>query len=320
MSELYSLHRLTLKAPGEPLFAALSAAIPSLSRRQAREAISAGLVKVDGALVAEPKATLADSASVVCDLRHGIAKIRHAQKHGAATTAEERPFTIVYEDADIVIVNKAAGIISAPVNKGEHGHVGELLRHYWRKKGRDARFIGTVHRLDRDTSGCLCFALTREAQRLILPQFASHSAARTYRCLVMGQPRQDSDRISGKLGRGHDGRRSVVDEDEPGKEAVSHFTVLNRFARGAELEVRLETGRTHQIRVHLAAIGCPVYGDRVYATRFKPKDPKLVLPKSPRLMLHAHALSLDQPTSGRRVEAVAPPPPVFADFITLLRT
>jgi 23S rRNA pseudouridine1911/1915/1917 synthase len=320
MAELYSLHRLTLDAPGKHLFAALAEAVPGMSRRQAREAIVAGLVKVGGDLVLQPKQLLSERVAVVCDLRHGINKIRKAQKFGGAGPALERPFTILHEDEDLVVVDKAAGVLSAPTESGEHGHVPELLRKYWSSKGRDVRFIGLIHRLDKETSGCLCFALTREAQRLCAAQFAAHSATRAYRCLVIGAPRRDKDRIVGKIGRGHDGRRAVVQEDEPGKDAVTNYTVLNRYRLGCELEAQLETGRTHQIRVHLAQIGCPVYGDRVYARHLprhllaKARD----LPKPPRMMLHAITLSLDHPTNGRRLVVTAPKPAVFGEFAKLL--
>jgi 23S rRNA pseudouridine1911/1915/1917 synthase len=325
MAELYSLHRLTVAAAGEPLFAVLATALPGLSRHRAREAVSAGLVKVDGATVIEPKHLLGDGpAKLECDLRHGIKSPLRARLHAEAAPTE-KPFTIIHADASLVVVNKTAGVISAPMHKAgedgppERGHVPELLRRVFRKQGRELRFIGVVHRLDKDTSGCLCFALTREAQRLLAAQFASHAASRTYRCFVTKAPRKDQDTIVGNLGRGADGRRALVDEDEPGKESVTHFRVLRRFTHGAELEVRLETGRTHQIRVSLAAIGCPVYGDHLYLShRPKAKD-QAPPPKAPRLMLHAHVLALDHPATGERLEVVAPIPPVFAEFAKQLR-
>jgi 23S rRNA pseudouridine1911/1915/1917 synthase len=325
MPELYSLHRLTIAAAGEPLFAALANALPGLSRHLARQAVSAGLVTVAGTAVLEPKHALpAGDTAIECDLRHGIKAPLRARLH-EATPPAEKPFTIIYEDHALVVVNKAYGVLSAPQQKAgamdppERGHVPELLRRAFRKQGRDLRFIGVVHRLDKETSGCLAFALNREAQRLLGVQFATHAAGRTYRCLVTRAPRKDEDTITGTIGRDLEGRRALVDEDEPGKESITHFRVLHRFRLGAELEVRLETGRTHQIRVSLAAIGCPVYGDRVYGLRVRPIPGAPALPKAPRLMLHAHLLALDHPLSGQRIEAVAPIPPAFAEFAKLLR-
>ncbi len=321
MPELYSLHRVTLQAAGEPLFAALAAAIPGMSRHLAREAIMAGLVTIAGKVIAEPKHPLpATPVNVACDLGHGVRKTLLAQKHGGGAETTGKAFTILHQDADIVVVDKAAGVLSAPTVAGEHGHVPELLRTAWRKQGRRVGYIGLIHRLDRETSGCLCFAMTREAQRLMAAQFSSHSASRTYRCLVSGHLREDHTTLSGKIGRGQDGRRAVVDDEEAGKDAVTHIAVLRRFALGAELEARLETGRTHQIRVQLADLGCPVWGDRVYGKRIEQRErrsPK-PLPKPSRMMLHASLLEFDHPSSGKRLKIEAPLPAVFADFAKLL--
>ena len=138
MPELYSLHRLNLDDAGQPLFAALAAAIPGLSRHQARQAVSAGLVTVQGARVLEPKAPLPAHARIECDLRHGIKKPFLAKVH-AEVAPTEKPFLILHEDSSLVVVDKAAGVISAPSERGEHGHVPELLRRAWRKRGRDVK-------------------------------------------------------------------------------------------------------------------------------------------------------------------------------------
>ncbi len=333
MTELYALHRIALPANAGPLFEAVSAALSGLSRRQARETVSAGLVKVDGLTVLEPKHALPDhKVRIEVDLRHGIKAPLRARIH-AEVAPSVKPFTILHEDSSVIVLNKASGIVSAPTHKPgsralgavERGHVPELLRRAFRKQGRDLKFIGVVHRLDKDTSGCLCFALTREAQRLLSIQFSSHAAARTYRCYTKRSPREDADTIRAALGHGEDGKRAVVDDDEPGKESVTHFKVLRRFAqagidRGAELEVDLETGRTHQIRVTLGSIGCPVYGDRVYGERMRTRldEEAKPPPKAPRLMLHAHRLALDHPLTGERLVVTAPLPPDFVDFAKLL--
>jgi 23S rRNA pseudouridine1911/1915/1917 synthase len=322
-SDLYSLHRLTLTAPGEFLFAALSVSLPGLSRHMAREAIMAGLVELDGRPAREPKLVLPESGQVTVDLRHGIKRALIARIHDVAAPTG-KPFTILYDDADVLVVDKSAGILSAPnPSKGtgeppERGHLPELIRRAFRKQGRELNYLGVVHRLDKDTSGCICFGLTREAQRMLSAQFASHAAGRTYRCLVMGQPRNDRDTLRSKLGHGDDGRRTVVDEDEAGKESVTHFTVLRRMQQGSELEVTLETGRTHQIRVTLADIGCPVYGDKIYS--FRPRKNQVPPPRAPRLMLHAAELAFDHPRSGARITTTAPIPPEFTEFAQVMDT
>jgi 23S rRNA pseudouridine1911/1915/1917 synthase len=340
MAELYSLHRLTIAAEGEALFAALANAIPGLSRHKARLAISAGLVKVGGTTVIEPKHPLGAASKVECDLRHGIKAAFRAKVH-ANVAPSAKPFEIIYQDTQVVVVDKAAGVVSAPTHKPgvttpDRGHVPELLRRVYRKRGQDLRFIGVVHRLDKETSGCLAVALTREAQRLLATQFASHSAARTYRCLTVRTPRKAEDTLRGVMGRRLDGKRTLVkgtpsprDDDEDGegdgKEMVTHFRVLRSFKDaagrdlGAELEVRLETGRTHQIRISLAAIGCPVYGDHVYGLTGRAAKDAPPAPKAPRMMLHAHLLAFDHPASGERIEVQAPIPAVFDEFARQLR-
>jgi 23S rRNA pseudouridine1911/1915/1917 synthase len=216
------------------------------------------------------------------------------------------------------VVDKQPGILSAPSlqhTKGElpeRGHLPELLRRVYRRRGIDLDFLGQVHRLDRETSGCICFARTREAQRMLSSQFAGSAAGRTYRALVMGNPRRDQDSLRGKLGRGVDGRRAVVDDDEDGKESVTNFRVMRRFPRGSELEVSLETGRTHQIRVMLKDIGCPVYGDKVYT--FEVRKGEIPPLRAPRLMLHASELSFDHPKTGKRISVQAPIPATFTSF------
>ena len=343
MADLYSLHRLTIAAPGEALFSALATAIPELSRHKARLAITAGLVKVNGGQVLEPKHELGETSKVECDLRHGIKAAFKARvyEHLPPTA---KPFDIVYQDSQVVVVDKAAGLVSAPthkpgIGKPERGHVPELLRRVFRKRGQDLRFLGVVHRLDKETSGCLAIALTREAQRMLSAQFASHAATRTYRCLTVRTPRSKEDTLRGVMGRRPDGKRTLVkseprahdhagdgdhdpddERDSDGKEMVTHFRVLRSFKGkdgrdlGAELEVRLETGRTHQIRVSLAAIGCPVYGDHVYGLIGRAARDVAPGPKAPRMMLHAHLLAFDHPMTGDRIEAVAPIPAVFDEF------
>ena len=130
--------------------------------------------------------------------------------------------------------------------------------------------------------------------------------------VVAGNPRHDADEIRGKQGRGEDGRRALVDEDEPGVEAVTRYKVLRRFAHAAELEVELGTGRTHQVRVALAAIGCPVLGDRVYAKG----NPHA---RAARLMLHAHTLEVDHPRTGSRLRVESPLPALFRQVLAELQ-
>jgi RluA family pseudouridine synthase len=310
--QLYQLHQLTLHAPGAPLIEALAAALPGTTKTMTRQMVQAGLVTVDGIPARQATMALGETAAVAVDLRHGFKRVLHARTHGEVLV--RRPFTILHRDDHLVIIDKAAGILSAPPpgkglgEKPVHEHVPAMLRKVLQRQGDDAGFIGMVHRLDKDTSGCLVLALTREAQRLLSAQFAGSAAGRTYRALVLNGPRNDADRLIGRIGRGEDGRRAMVD-DEDGKETVTRFRVLRRGGRAAELEVTLETGRTHQIRVAMSNIACPVLGDKVYGPRVWPIDS----PRVHRLMLHAERLELDHPRTGERLVVTAPLPSEFAE-------
>lgn len=311
--DLYVLHRLRLAAAGQPVFEALAAGVPGLTRSQARKALVAGLVKLGGQALSDPRATVPEGgASVELDLRHGVRRTYVRIRHGAAPLEQALDLGILHLDDQMCVVDKPSGLASVPPPPGHSErkvhHVGEVLRRQLRKQGREAGFLGVVHRLDLDTSGCLAVALTREAQRVLAAQFAGTSAVRTYRCVVAGNPRQDADEIRGKQGRGDDGRRALVDEDEPGVEAVTRYTVLRRFAHAAELAVELGTGRTHQVRVALAAIGCPVLGDRVYARGRSDA-------RAARLMLHAFSLEVDHPRTGSRLRIESPLPALFRQVL-----
>jgi 23S rRNA pseudouridine1911/1915/1917 synthase len=312
MSEPWRLHTGTIDG-ATPLFAAV-AALAGVSRIQARRAVLAGLVSVGGEPAKEPNAT--PSGELAVDLRQGVRAAWLARKHGDEPGG--RKLAILHRDDALVIVDKAAGVLSAPTHQGgpegpERGHVPELLRRILRKQGQESPFIGQVHRLDKDTSGCLCLALTRDAQRILSAQFAGDAAKRVYRCLVAGQPEQDEAEVVGAMDRGRDGRRRFVEGAEDGVRAVTRFKVLRRFQRGCELEVELATGRTHQIRTTLASMACPIWGDRVYNRRRRDGDPV-----APRLMLHACRIELDHPADGRRLAVAAPMPEPYLEFSRML--
>lgn len=330
MEELYRLHELTCTGDERPAYVVVSEAVNGLSRHRSRLAISAGLVTANGASLVDPQQSLSGQIQLRLDLRHGIPNrgTQRARRRDGAGASADRPFTVLYEDNAVVVVDKASGILSAPIDSDSRGHVLELLRAYWRAQGAPDRFIGVVHRIDQATSGCLVVARSNQSQRILQAQFAKHAAGRSYRCLVGGNPVRDADTLSGRIGRGNDGRRAVVELSEPGRDAITHFQVVERFDQGADLRCTLETGRTHQIRVHLASIGCPVLGDPVYGPqrqrrgrdRRRMAERGIVLPpKAPRLMLHAATVAFDHPISGKRIEVESPLPPAFTQMVTNLK-
>jgi 23S rRNA pseudouridine1911/1915/1917 synthase len=215
--------------------------------------------------------------------------------------AEELPLRIAYEDDHLLVVDKPAGIVVHPAP----GHATGTLVHglLGRLGGGEApERPGIVHRLDRDTSGLLVVARTEEAYRGLRTLVRRRELERRYKALVRGRPQSWRGRIEAPIGRDrHDPTRMSLDSDTP-RDAVTHFEVEQLVDGQALLDVRLETGRTHQIRVHLAAIGLPVVGDAVYGVR----DSRAELGRQ---FLHAWRLAFPHPLSGEPVEVESPLPP-----------
>jgi 23S rRNA pseudouridine1911/1915/1917 synthase len=212
--------------------------------------------------------------------------------------AEELPLRIAYEDEHILVVDKPAGIVVHP----SPGHATGTMVHglLGRTAGGEDERPGIVHRLDRDTSGLLVVARTEQAYERLQELVRNRELERRYKALVRGRPRSWRGRIEAPIGRDrHDPTRQSLDTDTP-REAVTHFEVERLLERHALLDVRLETGRTHQIRVHLAAIGLPVVGDPIYGVA----DEQLK-----RQFLHAWRLVFRHPVTGDPIEVESPLPP-----------
>jgi 23S rRNA pseudouridine1911/1915/1917 synthase len=213
--------------------------------------------------------------------------------------AEEMELRIAYEDEHLVVVDKPAGLVVHPAPGHATGTlVHGLLAHD--VAGGDADRPGIVHRLDRDTSGLMVVARSEEAHRRLQALVRRHELERRYLALVVGRPRSRSGRIEAPIGRARrDPMRHSLDTDTP-REAVTHFEVVELLPRHALLDVKLETGRTHQIRVHLEAIDLPIAGDPVYG---RPHELGL-----DRQFLHAARLAFTHPFTGARVEVESPLP------------
>lgn len=225
------------------------------------------------------------------------------------------PLDVLYEDGAIVVLNKPAGLVVHPA----HGHVSDtlvnaLLARYPELQSWPAEegFPGLVHRLDRDTSGVLLVARTVPVRDALRAQFEAGTVRKVYLALVIGRPRLNRARIEAPIARDTRERKRMAVASEGGREAITEYEVIEPLGSYALLEVRPVTGRTHQIRVHLAAIGHPVVGDRVYG----PERQRLALD---RVFLHAAELTFRHPISGDEMTFRAPLPPELEEVLSRLR-
>jgi 23S rRNA pseudouridine1911/1915/1917 synthase len=222
--------------------------------------------------------------------------------------AEDIPLAILYEDADVVAVNKPAGMV---VHAGAGVHSGTLVNALVHRFGQlsavgGALRPGIVHRLDRLTSGVLLVAKNDVAHRTLAEQFAGREVEKTYVALVEGELKRDSGRVERPIARDPVHRTRMTARMDEGRAAWSEWRVVRRFAGFTLVEVRIGTGRTHQIRVHLASIGHPVAGDALYGAKGGGKG---------RFFLHAQRIRFRQPTTGEWVEVVADLPPELVAWL-----
>ena len=240
------------------------------------------------------------------------------ERRGFEVLPENIPLDIVYEDEDLLVVNKPAGMVVHP----GHGHfegtlINALSYHLGITQGPDAkdeRMGVLVHRIDMDTSGLLVVAKNDESQLDLAGQFFRHTIERKYVAVVWGNLKEDEGTIVGNIGRDPNDRLrfKVYPEGDKGKHAVTHYRVIERFGYVTVVECRLETGRTHQIRVHMASIDHPLLGDSVYGPK------KCPFPKLEGQTLHAMILGFVHPRTGEYIETSAPLPEYFQRLLDLL--
>lgn len=268
-----------------------------LSRRVAREAVRSGRIDVDGVACDEPGQETAAGAALNF---HRDRPVRRRVK---------TRLTVLYEDDDVLIVDKPAGLLSVPTEAREKDTLWSRALHYLQHRYDGRPHAGIVHRLDKDTSGALVFARNRAAHHELQDRFRTHAIDREYVALVEGAPK-DSGTFDADLVREAGLRRSVARAGQEGRRAVTRYRILERFGVAAALvSIRPETGRTHQIRVHFSAAGHPVLGDRVYG------NAKL----APRQMLHARRLGFPHPRTGEPVFAESPVPEDFEKTLSALQ-
>jgi 23S rRNA pseudouridine1911/1915/1917 synthase len=274
-----------------------------LSRRAAREAVRAGRIDEGGVTRDEPGLEVPESAALTF----------HPERPTRRNV--RTPLSILHEDDDCVVVDKPAGLLTLPTADREKDTLLSRVSLYLQHRYRRRPYVGVAHRLDKDTSGAIVFARSREALHALQELFRRHEIEREYVALVEGDM-PESGTLDADLVRDRgDRRRGVARPGQQGRRAVTHYRSLERLGRASLVSARLETGRTHQIRVHFAAAGHPVLGDTVYRRRDAPSPPAL----APRQMLHARILGFAQPRTGAMVHCQAPLPADFTKVLAALR-
>jgi 23S rRNA pseudouridine1911/1915/1917 synthase len=226
--------------------------------------------------------------------------------------AEDIPVDVLYVDDDIIAINKPAGMV---VHAGAGRHQGTLVNALLHRFGKLSNVSGEdrpgiVHRIDRDTSGVLLVARHDAAHRKLAAQFAGRTVEKVYLALVQGRVEHNEGRIDRKITRDPVRRIRMTARLDEGRSALTFYKVLRRYERFTYLEVKIGTGRTHQIRVHLASIGHPVAGDTLYGADAAPYG---------RFFLHAHRIRFSQPTTGEAVTVEAPLPPDLQSWLDQLK-
>lgn len=277
-----------------------------LSRRAAQEAVRNGRIDVAGQRCDEPGREFAPD--IPLDYQPSRPKLRRVKGR----------LEVLYEDPHLVIVNKPAGLLTLPTAAGERDSLVDRASRYLALRHGGRPYVGVVHRLDKETSGALVLARSRQAQRALQALFKAHDIERQYLAVVEGAVVRAAGTIRLALVTDQsDLRRKVARQVGQGRPAVTHYRVLERFGSVATLlACWLETGRTHQIRIHLTEIGHPVVGDRVYRPRARPRSKV----HCERQALHAQVLGFEHPLTGRPVHVEAFPPADFAGLLDDLRS
>jgi 23S rRNA pseudouridine1911/1915/1917 synthase len=230
-------------------------------------------------------------------------------------TPEDIPLNIVYEDDDVIIVNKQAGLVVHPGHGNYTGTLLHALAHYFKETGQtnvENGFGYLVHRIDKNTTGLLLVAKNEEAQTLLAKQFFNHTIDRKYIALIWGEPKEEEGTITGSIGRNPHERKqmTVFPDGSKGKEAITHYKIVKKFGYVTLVECQLETGRTHQIRVHLKYIGHPLFNDERYGGHRILKGTTFTKYKQfvqncfkiiPRHALHAKSIGFTHPVSGKKL-------------------
>lgn len=311
-------------AAGRRLDAYLAAAIAELSRSRLKVLIEAGHVSIGGATIVEAKKAV-NAGDVI---RVAVPPAIAPEPEG-----EPIPLNVVYEDSDLLVIDKQAGLVVHPAAGNWTGTlVNALIAHCGDSLSGigGVRRPGIVHRLDKDTTGLMVVAKNDRAHKRLANQFADHGRTgpleRGYRAIVWGVPSLPYGLVDAPIGRSPTSRLKMAVLKTGGKEAITHYTVQDRFGDpknpiASLIDLRLETGRTHQIRVHMAAMAHPLIGDQEYGKGFLtkmsliPEPARSAIASFHRQALHAWLLGFEHPTTGETLHFESEPPQDLADLI-----
>lgn len=296
----------TVEEPGQRLDKWLAGQMEDMTRSAIQSLISNGMVTCGGKPLAK-SARLSPGDEVTVNLP----ELRQPD-----IEPENIPLDIVYEDCDLLVVNKPKGMVVHPAPGNPNGTLVNALLYYCGDSLSGINGVarpGIVHRIDKDTSGLLIVAKNDFSHVKLAEQIKAHSFAREYRAVVYGTMKEDEGTVDQPIGRHPIERKkmAVLSNSPSARNAVTHFDVIQRFRGFTYLKVRLETGRTHQIRVHMAFLGHPVAGDPVYG-------PKKVITSLQGQCLHAGLIGFIHPRTGEYMEFSAPLPAYFSEFLSKL--
>ena len=292
---------------GERIDKFLSCRLEEVSRSYIQKLIKEGRVSVNGKPVkANYKLGAGDEISV---------EIPEAKEPDILP--EGIPLDILYEDQDILVVNKPKGMVVHPAAGHYSGTLVNALMYHCKDSLSGINGVmrpGIVHRIDMDTTGSLLVCKNDEAHRILAEQLKEHTIRREYHAIVYGNIKEDTGTVDAPIGRHPTDRKKMSINHKNGKQAVTHYEVLERFGNFTYIRCRLETGRTHQIRVHMASLHHPLLGDEVYGPSSRPPFPGLK-----GQVLHAKILGIYHPATGEYMEFDAPLPQYFVDLLQKLR-
>lgn len=276
--------------------------ISELSRTAAAQLAQSGGITVNGAKA--DKKTKLSSGDIVAVIVPEPVELE--------VTAENIPLNIVYEDGDLLVVNKPKGMVVHPAPGNYSGTLVNALLHHCRGSLSGINGVlrpGIVHRIDKDTSGLLIVAKSDAAHAGLAEQIKEHSFSREYEAVVYGRMKNDTGTVNAPIGRSRIDRKKMCVTDHCSKNAVTHYRVIDSGSGFSHLALRLETGRTHQIRVHMAYLGHPVAGDPVYG-------PSKVIKELHGQCLHARKIGFVHPVTGQTMQFDSPLPPYFVSFLS----